>query len=158
MTIQPPETASCFIAAQWELLVAILNRVIPASGAFPGAGDLGVASYIDRVTGQSAELKRLFVQGLTQTDITSQERYTQPFTSLSDQQQDSILHQIESHRRKFFGALVTHAYSGYYCNRAILRLLGLDVRPPQPRGHELAPLELGLLEHVKQRAPLYKPV
>jgi Gluconate 2-dehydrogenase subunit 3 len=158
MTAQSIETAAFFIDSQWELMGATLNRIIPSSGAFPGAGDLGVARYIDRVIGQAAELKRLFVQGMTQIDITSQEQYAQAFTSLSEQQQDGVLRQVESSHRKFFSALVTHAYSGYYSDPVILRLLGLEARPPQPRGHELEPLDLGLLEHVKQRAPLYKPV
>jgi len=47
------ESPAFFAVAQRELLVSVLNRLVPAAGAFPGAGDLGVASYIDRVVGQS---------------------------------------------------------------------------------------------------------
>jgi Gluconate 2-dehydrogenase subunit 3 len=157
MTAQPAETASFFTDTQRELLHAILNRIIPASESFPGAGDLGVASYVDTVVGQAVELRHLFVHGLTQIDIISQERYTQAFVTLSDHQKDAVLRHIEAGNPEFFAALVTRTYSGYYINPAILRLLGSNVQPPQPRGYELEPLDLNLLDRVKQRRPLYRP-
>jgi hypothetical protein len=42
MTTQPLETAFFLIETQRELLRATLNWIIPANGAFPDAGDLGV--------------------------------------------------------------------------------------------------------------------
>lgn len=158
MNTRPSEPASFFMGTQRELLHAILNRIIPASGAFPGAGDLGVASYVDAVGGGSAELRRLFAHGVTQIDITSQELYAQAFLRLSDHQRDAVLRHVEAKHSEFFSALITHTYSGYYSNPLIIRLLGLDIRPPQPRGYELEPLDLTLLERVKQRAPLYRRV
>jgi Gluconate 2-dehydrogenase subunit 3 len=147
-----------FVDAQRELLHGVLNRIIPASDAFPGAGDLGVVAYLDSVIGRSAELRWLFSRGVTQIDITSQELYAQAFGNLSDDQKDAVLRRVEATCAEFFAALVTHAYSGYYSHPAIIRLLGMDVRPPQPRGYELEPLDLSLLDRVRQRKPLYRPV
>jgi len=64
---------------------------------------------------------------------------------------------VEAHNSEFFSDLVTHTYSGYYCNPLIIRILSLDVRPPQPRGYELEPIDLSLLDRVRQRKPLYRP-
>jgi Gluconate 2-dehydrogenase subunit 3 len=158
MTTQPAETASFFTDTQRQLLHAILNRLIPASDSFPGAGDLGIASYIDTVVGHAVELRYLFVHGITQIDIISQEQYTQAFASLSDHQKDAVLRHVEASHPEFFAALATHTYSGYYSHPAIIRLLGEDIRPPQPRGYELEPLDFILLDRVKQRGPLYKQV
>jgi hypothetical protein len=120
---------------------------------------LYIADYIKRNSRSLASrLRRLFSQGIVQIDITGQQQYTQEFTSLSDHQKDGVLRHVESNHPKFFDALVTHTYSGYYSHPVVIRLLGLDVRPPQTRGYELEPLDLGLLEHVKRRIPLYKPV
>jgi hypothetical protein len=157
MTSQPLETAFFFIDTQRELLRATLNRIIPASGAFPGAGDLGVVSYVDTVIARSAELRRLFARGLAQIDITSQELHAQGFMDLSEHQKDAVLRRVEANNSEFFSALLTHTYSGYYSNPLIIRLLGSDLRPPQPRGYELEPLDLSLLDRVRRRKPLYRP-
>jgi hypothetical protein len=157
MTTQDLETAFFVVGPQRELLRATLNRIIPADGVFPGAGDLGVVSYVDTVVARSAELRRLFARGLTQIDITSQELYAQGFMDLSEHQKDAVLRRVEANNSEFFGTLVTHTYSAYYSNPLIVSILGPDLRPPQPRGHELEPLDLSLLDRVRRRRPLYRP-
>jgi Gluconate 2-dehydrogenase subunit 3 len=146
------------IDTQRELLHGVLNRIIPGTGAFPGAGDLGVVAYLDAVIGRSAELRWLFSRGVTQLDITSQELYAQAFGNSSDDQKDAVLRRVEATCSEFFAALVTHTYSGYYSHPSIIRLLSMDVRPPQPQGYELEPFDLSLLDRVRQRKPLYRPV
>ena len=47
-------------AEQRALLDAVLDRLIPAEGAMPGAGQNGTADYIDGVAGRSARMARLF--------------------------------------------------------------------------------------------------
>ena len=150
------ESPVFFAAAQRELLVSVLNRIVPAADAFPGAGDLGVASYIDRVVGQSTALRRLFAQGLVQITLMSQTQYARPFTMLLEEQRDAVLRQVETMAPEFFEVLVTHTYSGYYSHPTIVRLLGMEGRPPQPRGHHLEPLDLSLLDNIKQRQPIYR--
>lgn len=157
MTASSSTTPSFFAEAQRELVTGVLNRIVPASGAFPGAGDLGVAGYVDGVVGRSPELRRLFAQGLMHIAIVSQQRFGQEFVSLSEADQDAVLRQVESSQAEFFNALVTHTYSGYYSHPTVIRLLGLEARPPQPRGYELEPLDLSLLERVKQRGQKYRP-
>jgi hypothetical protein len=152
------ESPVFFAAAQRELLVSVLNRIVPAAGAFPGAGDLGVASYIDRVVGQSTALRRLFAQGLVQITLMSLTQYAQPFTMLLEEQRDAVLRQVETTAPEFFEVLVTHTYSGYYSHPTIVRLLGMEGRPPQPRGYHLEPLDLSLLDNIKQRQPIYRQV
>jgi len=150
------ESPVFFAAAQCELLVSVLNRLVPAAGAFPGAGDLGVASYLDRVVGQFAVLKHLFAEGLVQIMLTSQAQYAQPFTMLLEGQRDAVLRHVEATAPEFFEVLVAHTYSGYYSHPTIVRLLGMEGRPPQPRGHHLEPLDLSLLDNIKQRQPIYR--
>ena len=149
------ESPAFFAAAQRELLMSVLNHLVPAAGAFPGAGDLGVASYLDRVVGQSAALKRLFAQGLVQITLTSKAQYALPFSALLEGQCEAVLRHVETTAPEFFEALVTHTYSGYYSHPTIVRLLGLE-GPPQPHGYHLEPLDLSLLDNIKQRQPIYR--
>jgi hypothetical protein len=145
-----------FVASQQLLLRHILNRLVPASDDFPGAGDLGVATYVDTVVGRSAELKQLFSQGLTHIAMISQAQQAQEFSDLTNDQKDAVLRQVETLHPAFFEALVQHTYSGYYSHPTVIRLLGLEARPPQPRGYHLEPLDFTLLDNVKQRGPLYR--
>ena len=156
MTAQSARPPSFFVEAQRALLTSILNRIVPASGVFPGAGDLGIADYIDVVVARSAALKWLFAQGLSRIEVSSQAQYAQDFAALSDGQKDAVLHHVESQNSEFFAALVLHTYSGYYSNPAVIRLLGLDVRPPQPIGFDLEPFDPSLLETVRKRGSLYR--
>jgi hypothetical protein len=145
-----------FVTAQQTLLSQVLNRLIPATDNFPGAGDLGVVSYVDTVVGRSTELKRLFAQGLMHIALTSQALQGQDFSALAEDQQDAVLRHVETLQPVFFEALVQHTYSGYYSHPTVIRLLGLEARPPQPRGYHLEGLDLTLLDNVKQRGPLYR--
>ncbi len=156
MTDQLARTPSFFVEAQRALLRSILNRIVPASGAFPGAGDLDIASYIDVVVGRSMDLKWLFAQGMARIEGSSHAQYAQAFAGLSDGQKDAILRHVESANPDFFAALVLHTYSGYYSHPTVIQLLGLELRPPQPGGYQLEPLDLSLLETVKRRAPIYR--
>ena len=149
--------AGFFVGWQCTLMRDILNRIIPPSGDFPGAGDLVVAEYIDGVVGRSAELKRLFSEGLVQIQIASQAKYSREFSVLSDEQKDALLRYIESESAVFFQALVRYTYNGYYINPRIIRLVGLEVRPPQPHGYQVEPLDPSLLKKVKEMGRVYRP-
>ncbi|MBM3225512.1 MAG: gluconate 2-dehydrogenase subunit 3 family protein [Candidatus Tectomicrobia bacterium] len=149
-------TPTFFTSAQRQVMDHVLNRIIPANGAFPGAGSLPVLDYIERVVAPSAPLKRLFTQGLQHLAVVSQRQYGQAFSDLAAEPQDTVLRAVETDRPGFFHALITHTYSGYYSHPTVLALLGMEVRPPQPRGYTLAPFDLSLLDHVKQRQPLYR--
>ncbi len=53
------EGSRVFTESQQSLLTDVINRIMPAENNFPGAGDLGVASYIDRVVAKSSETKEV---------------------------------------------------------------------------------------------------
>jgi hypothetical protein len=150
-------TSVFFSESQFQLMTSILNRIIPASGDFPGAGDLGLARYLDEVIGPSAELKRTFAASLTQITLESQHQHAGDFSTLSSEQQDALLRHMEASAPAFFAALVFHTYRGYYSHPLVLQRLGLEARPPQPRGHHLEPFDLRLLDTIRTRAPLYRP-
>ena len=96
------KTASFFIDDQLELMRSVLDRIIPPADNFPGAGGLGVAGYIDRVVGESAELKRLFTRGLAQIVIKGEELRPEDFAGLPEEQKDAVMRQVESEDSEFF--------------------------------------------------------
>ena len=64
-----PGEPKVFTEFQTVLLAEVINRIIPAEDGFPGAGDLGLTSIIDGAVGNSALLKKLFLEGLSQIEI-----------------------------------------------------------------------------------------
>ena len=134
-----------------DLLVAVLDRIIPAGDGFPGAGEIA-SDYVARVVASGGVAAPL-ISEIEQAGL----RYSSNgFTGLSDAQRDSVLKEIEASHPAAFDALVVSAYAGYYSDPRMIGLLGLDPRPPQPRGHEMEPLNLRLLDRVRLRKPIYR--
>jgi len=148
--------ASVLSDGQLETLKSVLDIIIPMYGEFPGAGKLGGAKYIDGVVGKSTQLKRLFLQGLAQVGIESNAMYKQEFAHLTANQRTEVLQHLESREPVFFDSLARYCYNFYYTQPKVLMLLGLDVRPPQPKGFQLEAGDFSLLEKVTKRGILYR--
>ena len=56
----------------------------------------------------------------------------------------------------FLGPLLFHTYVGYYQQPRALAALGLEPRPPHPKGHALETGDFGLLEAVRARGKIYR--
>ena len=151
-------TPTFFVGQQLTVMRGVLDRIIPPDDKFPGAGELGVADYMDLVVGESAELKSLFSHGLSQIEIVSKARFSKGFEELTGGQREAVLRQVESDAPKFFEELVRYTYYGYYADVRVLKLLGMEARPPQPKGYRLEPGDLSLIEKVKRRGRAYREV
>ena len=147
-----------FTKTQEELLNGILNRLIPPEDDLPGAGDLGLASYIDPVVAESSDLIRLFLAGLDYLDIAEQETTGRPFGMLSTLEKDETLIRLQATHTEFFDTLLQHTYNGYYTKAGILSLIGHEARPPQPLGYPMKPFDPRLLDNVRERGRLYRDV
>ena len=148
--------ATVFSGRQRELLVAVLNRVIPGEINLPGAGDLGVASAIERNVLDSPRLRRIFAEGLAAIDLAAWQSNDRDFVDLESEQQDTVLKVVERDRPEFFDVLITHTYRAYYVNPRILLALGIEARPPQPNGYHLPAFDETLLDNVRRRGRLFR--
>ena len=142
---------------QRALLTAVLDCIVPANGSVVGAGGLGVAATIDRTLAQTPKLRRVFLSGLAEIEVTSQQQSGQPFEALDASGQESLLRAVEEAQPAFFAALVDHAYRGYYTHPQVHAAIGYPDRAPQPLGHQLAPFREELLQLQRTRAPFWRP-
>ena len=140
---------------QRTLLNAILDRLIPATCKMQGAGQAGTADHIDGVAGASPRMGRLFTAGLRSIESAAARRGV-AFIDMSSDQQDEILRGIEANKSAFFETLLLHTYNGYYSNPQVVEVLGLEPRPPQPRGHEVAVGDFNSLATVVERGIVYR--
>ncbi len=143
---------------QLDLLRLMLNRIIPKEGTMPGAGDLGLAEFVEGVVGKQTSLRRLFSEAMAQVDILAGRRNADGFGALDSEAQDVVLKDIEGSNPVFFDELVRQAYNGYYTNRQVFERL--DYAPPTREQAERQPelLDESLLEQQRKRAPFWRQV
>ena len=146
-----------FTQGQVKTLTAALNRIIPAEGDMLGAGELGVAQFIEGVAAGTPAKTRLFTQGLATIEVTSTRLTGKAFAAATGQEQDQTLQSMESSEPAFFDELVRQAYNGYYTDPSVFEAIGYSTLQPEIGGQpEL--LDESLLEKQRQRAPFWTKV
>ena len=146
-----------FVESQLELLRHVVDCLIPGTGEMPAASETGAAEHIDSVAGTSARLRRQLLDGLRDIEITAA-RIGGDFVSLSEKERVEALQSVEASSPAFFRELVRHTYNAYYTTPEVLKLIGMEGRPPQPLGYPLERGNLGPLERVKARGTAYRQV
>ena len=147
---------SIFTQEQKDLLTAALNRIVPAQDKFPGAGDLGGARFVEQVAAKNIPLRRSFSEGLAQLEIAASQRGSEGFVALVPDSQDDTLGQVEQAHPAFFRELVRQCYNFYYTNVDVFDLIGYSL--PDPQDYQPLPFDESLLEPVKRRGQMWRPV
>lgn len=145
-----------FTDLQRDLLSSVLNRLIPPEGELPGAGDLGLAGFLEGVIEREVKLNRLFNEGLAQIEIAAGIREPAGFQALNDDGKDAALKEVEASHPEFFDEMVRQTYNGYYTNPSIFQLIGYSARPTPGTSGSLELLDESLLEQQRQRAPFWR--
>ena len=145
-----------FTDLQRDLLSSVLNRLIPPEGQLPGAGDLGIAGFIEGVGEGEAHLNRSFKEGLAQIEIAAGVRQPSGFQALNDDDKDAALKDVEASHPGFFDELVRQTYNGYYTNPTVFQLIGYAEHPAGGTSGSLELLDESLLDQQRQRAPFWR--
>ena len=87
-------------------------------GSLPGAGDLGMAEFIDRALGVAPHLRRHIVGVLAGLPDEA------AFAQLSDTEAERLLRRVEEAQPEAFDILVQATYTGYYSYTQVLTVLG----------------------------------
>ena len=144
--------------SQRFLLAAVLNRIIPAEGNAPGAGNVGAGEAIEADIAASPEERRLFLDGVSEVDLVAWRTRDRGFLDLEEGARDEVLRAVEAENPSFFSFLVTRTYRAYYTNPVVLAALGIESRPPQPLGHSLPAFDPSLLARARERGPVYRKI
>ena len=148
-----------FSEAELHTLAAVLDEIIPPSGdgRLPGAGTLGLADKAVQDVPQLADIRNVIGTGLAALDALADARHAKGFAALSRPDRLTVLNELASNDLIFFLALTFHACIGYYQSGRVLEALGREPRPPHPKGYELPPNDLTLLDTVRRRPKMYRP-
>jgi hypothetical protein len=129
---------------QRAALTAVLDALIPASddGRFPGAGALGLADTIER---DVPELQPLVSRALDELDEIARANGAADFVSLDAAARAEALRTHVEREPGFLPGLVFQVYTRYYTEARVLEALGLEARPPFPKGYDLEQPDLEAL-------------
>lgn len=139
-------------------LVATLDLIVPPGrdDRMPGAGALGVADFVEANLREHPELRPALVEGLARLDELSAARASRPFAELEASERRAVLDATVETQPAFLGPLIFQTYVAYYRDARVLEALGLEPRPPYPRGHAVPPTDFSILDPVRQMAPFYR--
>jgi Gluconate 2-dehydrogenase subunit 3 len=145
--------------ARAELLAAVLDEIIPpsADGRLPGAGALGLASHVERAATGMPGLAEAISAGLSALDRIARGRSPGGFVALGGPERGAALADLAASDQAFLPTLTFLAYVAYYQSPQVVSALGLEPRPPHPKGYEMAEAEdPTLLEPVRARPRMYR--
>ena len=138
-------------------LASVLDEIIPPSGdgGLPGAGELGLARIIRE---RAPDLGPVIADGLSALRDVSGRRGSEDFAALSAQDKLEALNELATTQPAFLPGLIFQTYVTYYQNARVVEALGLEARPPYPKGYEIEPGDFTLLDEVRQRPERYRSV
>ena len=139
--------------AQQDDLRAIASVMIPASTEFdvPGADDPLIQADILATLGRDADLVREALDALAQLA-------GQPLASLDPAQREAVALELRTKGGAAVATLTRVVLQCYYRDDRVVRSLGLEPRPPYPKGHMLEEGDWSLLDPVRARPPMWRRV
>jgi hypothetical protein len=141
-------------AAQQGCLACIAGHMIPASAEFgmPAAKDATiVADMVSIVDYRDHAALTAVLSAVDQAAGGS-------LVALSQQEQASLLTRLRGERIGMFAVVENIVARAYYRDDRVLAAIGMEVRPPFPKGYEVEQGDWSLLDPVRQRGKIYRKV
>jgi hypothetical protein len=136
---------------QRDALRAIAGVIIPASVEFdvPGADDPAIQTDIVATLGRDAGLVREALDELARLAGS-------PLASLDPTRRESVGMELRTRGGVAVATLTRVVLQCYYRDDRVVRSLGLEPRPPYPKGHVLEEGDWSLLDPVRARPPFWR--
>jgi hypothetical protein len=145
--------------AEARALAAVLDALVPpsADGRLPGAGALGLAQRVQEAMAKAPQLTAAVREALASLSALARERGADALEALAPETREALVREVAARVPSFVPGLLFHTYAGYYQHPDVLAGIGMEPRPPFPKGYALPPSDLdALLAPVRSRAPLYR--
>jgi hypothetical protein len=132
-------------------LRVIAGTMIPASAEFdvPGADDPAIQADIVATLGRDAVLVREALDQLAR--LTGS-----PLADLDPAPRAAVAMELRAKGGPAVATLTRVVLQCYYRDDRVVRSLGLEPRPPYPKGHVLEDGDWSLLDSVRARPPMWR--
>jgi hypothetical protein len=137
--------------AQSDDLRTIAGVIIPASMEFdvPGADDPAIQADIVATLGRDAGPMREALDQLARLAGS-------PLAGLDPARREAVALELRAKGGAAVAALTRVVLQCYYRDDRVVRSLGLEPRPPYPKGHVLGEGDWSLLDPVRARPPMWR--
>ena len=144
---------SSLTPTQQDDLRAIAGLMIPASAELdvPGADDPAVQADIVATLGRDAGPVREALDALAQLA-------GRPLAALDPARREAVALELRAKGGAAVATLTRAILQCYYRDDRVVRSLGLEPRPPYPKGHELEDGDWSLLDPVRARPPMWRRI
>ena len=136
---------------QSDDLRAIAGVIIPPSAEFdvPGADDPAIQADIMATLGRDAGLLREALDELARLA-------GRPLAGLDPARREAVAMELRAKGGAAVATLTRVVLQCYYRDDRVVRSLGLEPRPPYPKGHVLEDGDWSLLDPVRARPPFWR--
>jgi hypothetical protein len=137
--------------AQSDDLRIIAGMIVPASAEFdvPGADDPAIEADIAATLGRDAGLVREALDQLARLA-------GQPLAGIDPVRRETVAMTWRAQGGAALATLTRVVLQCYYRDDRVVRSLGLEPRPPHPKGHVLEDGDWSLLDPVRTRSPMWR--
>jgi hypothetical protein len=137
--------------AQSDDLRAIAAVIIPASAGFdvPGADDPAIQADMVATLGRDTGLVREALDELARLAGL-------PLASLDPTRREAVAMELRAKGEAAVATLTRVVLQCYYRDDRVVRSLGLEPRPPYPKGYVLEDGDWSLLDPVQARPPMWR--
>ena len=144
-------TAESLTPAQRDDLRVIAAMMIPESAEYnvPGADDPAIQADILATLSRDAERVREALDHIARLA-------GRPLAELDMTRREGVAKEFRAAGGPAAATLIRVVLQCYYRDDRVLRSLGLELRPPFPKGHTLEQGDWSLLEPVKARPPMWR--
>ena len=147
-----------FSSEEQHTLSAVLDEIIPPSRerGMPGAGEIGLVAAIGTAARTNPALRASVAQCVARLDELARERGADRFAAAAPAQRAALFQSFAAEEAGFIPSLAFALYTNYYQHPRVLEALGLEARPPFPKGHAMEPFDESLLDGVRRRSRMYR--
>jgi hypothetical protein len=133
----------------------VLNMIVPpsADGRMPGAVEVGVPAYL---CAEAPDALPVLCRELEELDRRARERFARAFAELEEHDRKSLIGEMRARESSFMSRLAAETLACYYQHDRVLEGLGIEARPPYPKGYQVVQGDLSLLEPVRARGKIYR--
>jgi hypothetical protein len=142
---------------QMASLNVLIDLLIPAAkdGRMPAARSLDLFADISDMP----PLNRAQIEtGLADLEARAQQRYGRWFAGLSAHEAMALVEELRAKASPFIQVFMTQTTGRYLAHDSVVLLIGLEVRPPWPKGNVVAQGDWSLIDVVKKRPKIYRQV
>ncbi len=144
---------SQFSKAQKDILLILVDLMIPAGDGMPSAAD---AVIFPSILNDLATEHATTVTLLDLVESIANDNSSSGFGQLGDEERLSLITGMQTSEPELLQFFQFHTVNNYYQDDRVMNVLGMEARPPHPGGYTLEPTDWSLLDPVRKRKEIYR--